>query len=478
MKTKVLLMAFFGMISSVFANNINVTNATITNRDTSTHTAKINFDVSWENSWRTTTNENNYDGAWIFVKYQINGTGAWRHCTLKTSGFTADGDSEIKVAPIETDNTRGKGAFIYRNVTSIGIGNISFTGNQLVWDYAIDGVLDNATVQIKVFAIEMVYIPTGNYYLGSGGQEVNCFKNGNTTNPYYVNNPSVANPITIGTASGQLNFNGSGTITTNPPIIPATFPNGYNAFWIMKYECTRQQYADFLNCLTLSEATVLNSGTTAEFPGTLPFIGTNGKPFWPAPTTTSAKAMALADWSALRPMSELEYEKACRGKEILPVANEYVWGNNTLISPITIDFSGESNETVVSPANANAMVNLSAINNPVRVGIFARANSSRQNSGGTYYGVMNMGDNFYETVINSGTEQGRAISSTTHGDGSLNPNGNGQTDIPTWLPTTAFGIRGTAWNGAANLARTSDRDAIGSFGSYDSRGMRMVRTAP
>jgi hypothetical protein len=42
---------------------------------------------------------------------------------------------------------------------------------------------------------------------------------------------------------------------------------------------------------------------------------------------------AFADWSGLRPMSELEYEKACRGYNTPAVPNEYAWGNAKLFLP-------------------------------------------------------------------------------------------------------------------------------------------------
>ena len=39
-------------------------------------------------------------------------------------------------------------------------------------------------------------------------------------------------------------------------------------------------------------------------------------------------AMAYADWAALRPMTELEFTKACRGDKE-PAFHERPWGNNS-----------------------------------------------------------------------------------------------------------------------------------------------------
>ena len=38
--------------------------------------------------------------------------------------------------------------------------------------------------------------------------------------------------------------------------------------------------------------------------------------------------LAFTDWAALRPITELEYEKAARGPSE-PIDAEFVWGTNT-----------------------------------------------------------------------------------------------------------------------------------------------------
>lgn len=52
MKKIVTLFAFSTLIMAVKANNITVTNVSLT-RNTTTHTGQITFTVAWENSWRT-----------------------------------------------------------------------------------------------------------------------------------------------------------------------------------------------------------------------------------------------------------------------------------------------------------------------------------------------------------------------------------------------------------------------------------------
>lgn len=467
---RILPVLFFALCASsiVFANNIAVANATISGQNTTTHTALISFDVSWENSWRTSTNESNYDGGWVFIKFRKNGTTDWRHATINLTGTTAATGATIKVP------TDGKGAFIYR--TADGIGNVNYLANSLQWNYGVDGILDNETVEILVYGLEMVYIPTGSYQLGSGGTESFGFTDGSTSTPFLVISNSAIN---LGTTTGTLNPNGSGAATGT---ITTVFPKGYNAFWIMKYECSQQQYVDFLNNLDLARATVNKTPTL--------FTGTHPALVAPQPERAigelgTNRTAAFADWSGLRPTSELEYEKASRGFNTPAVPNEYAWGNTTITPVTAILNDGAQDEIVSTPATANASI-LSSLpgNRPVRVGLFARTTgSTRALSGATYYGVMNMSDNLHEVCISIVNPQGKAIDASVHGDGYLAADG--RTDIATWQAFQAYGLRGSAYNAALAQARISDRAndnlfaaTYGGDTNQPNFGMRLTRTAP
>lgn len=467
---KKILLSLTAFLLSVIsmANNIVVSGATLTGQNTTVKTEVITFNITWDNSWRTSTNENNYDGAWVFVKFRKMGTTDWRHCTINTAGSVAAAGGAFTVPP------DGKGAFIYRSAD--GIGTVNYASNQLVWNYGVDGILDNETVEIRVFGLEMVYIPQGSFQLGSGGSEASAFKDGSTINPYLV---ASNNAIPLGTTTGTLNPNGQGTATGT---IPAAFPKGFNAFWIMKYECSQQQYADFLNHLDNARATTNN--TVAIFTGTHPnFIAP--QPERAIGLLGEARTSALGDWSGLRPMSELEYEKASRGYNTPAVPNEYVWGNTTISQLSTVNTSGTSTESVATPATANANIAniyLSGFT-PVRVGIFARSTGSdRTLSGGTYYGVMNMSDNLFEVCISTVNTQGKAIDAAIHGDGYLAASGN--TDIATWVPFQAYGLKGGSMSSGSTLARISDRGNVDIFVStyggdanVNTFGIRLARTA-
>ena len=127
------------------ANNVTTANVSVGSQNTSLHYSMVKFDIAWENSWRTVTNESNYDGCWIFVKFRKKNTYAWQHATFNyvspgTAG--ASGHTEPSGSTISTPSD-GKGIFIYRN--AVGNGNINWTGAQLRWNYGADGVADNKT---------------------------------------------------------------------------------------------------------------------------------------------------------------------------------------------------------------------------------------------------------------------------------------------------------------------------------------------
>jgi formylglycine-generating enzyme required for sulfatase activity len=466
MKKIILSLTAVCLSAFAMANNIAVANATLTGQDVGANTTIVNFDVSWDNSWRTNTNENNYDAAWIFVKFRKMGTLDWRHCTINTTGFVAATGGTFSVP------TDGKGAFIYK-AAATGVSNVSYMGNQIIWNYGVDGILDNETVEIRVFALEMVYIPQGTFQLGSGGVESNAFKLGATSSPFDV----TAAAINFGTTGSTLNTNGSGPTTGT---LATAYPTGFNAFWIMKYETSQQQYVDFLNHIDLARATF--NDITGIRVGVHPNFTAN-QPERATGNCNTQRLAAMADWSGLRPFSEMEYEKACRGYNTPAVPNEYPWGNTTNNNLTSVTNTGLSNETVGSPASANVNIN-SAYGLPNRVGLFARSTgSTRALSGGTYYGVMDMGGNVSEICINAVSAGGLAFDGALHGDGYLDATG--ATNISNWVGYAKYGWRNCGFDGVNSDARTSSRTTINYYTSpygadvvLPANGIRLARTAP
>ena len=56
------------LASNALANNVRITNVSTIPSATFTQVA---FDISWDNSWRVSTEPNNYDAVWMFIKYKV-----------------------------------------------------------------------------------------------------------------------------------------------------------------------------------------------------------------------------------------------------------------------------------------------------------------------------------------------------------------------------------------------------------------------
>jgi formylglycine-generating enzyme required for sulfatase activity len=442
MKTKItfktaLVLTLFTCINVAFANNIAVNNTKIHGKNVANDYQLVRFDVSWENSWRISSNQSNWDAAWLFVKFRKNGSQNWQHATLNYVDGTAanDGHTQGAGATIKTGSD-GKGAFIYRSGN--GVGNVNFIANSLRWNYGVDGVADGDSVNICVFAIEMVYVPQGQFYLGSGGAETGGFYTYPTiANPYLVSSEAA---ITVGQSAGNLFYTGSYGDNSGP--IPAAFPKGYDAFYCMKYEISQGQYAEFLNYLSSVQATTrfpnANGSVRHTIGGTHPNF-TASAPNRACNYLSNIDGMAYADWTGLRPMSELEYEKACRGGNQSPVALEYAFGSNSAVNTSSVSNDGTATETAGN-AGAN-MVYYNGSNLLLRTGAFASAASDRLASGATYYGIMEMSGNVMEGCVTISYSQGRDNFTNVNGNGSLDATGN--PNVTGWPLTgnqTTYGV--------------------------------------
>jgi hypothetical protein len=475
-------MALTGML---MANNITISNLSLTGKNTGSHYALVQFDISWGNSWRTSTAESNWDAAWVFVKYRVSG-GAWQHAWLNEDGHTAPAGSTLTpglLAPeaaFDATTNPGLGAFIYRDAN--GTGTFTKTGVQLRWNYGANGLADGDLVEIKAFAIEMAYVPQGAFTVGTGGTESGSLTNGSWTSgatiPLSISSESA---LTIAQTAGNLwgtsgsgdnTFGGTGTLS-------ADFPKGYDAFYCMKHEISQQGYTDFLNSLTDAQATARYPVYSTKRYGVTVSNGvySTSNPYVACNFLSWADVAAYLDWSGLRPMTELEYEKACRGT-IPPVAGEYAWGAVSVAQNTGITNAGAINETSTNSGNCSYGNNAS-VQGPMRVGAFAAASTTRANAGSTYYGIMEMSGNVWERTVTVGNMTGRGFTST-NGDGSLNSSGDA--DAASWPNATGLGAgnRGGAWWQSAIILRISDRTMASQLPGFTTAedGGRGVRTQP
>ncbi len=508
------LPAFTGLAllaaTSAHANNIQIANTTLINN---AGNAKVQFDLSWENSWRG-GGVINWDAAWVFVKYRLP-NGQWQHAYVNSTGHIVPAAGQVDLGlltPGSAPNAVSNpvvGVFIRRSAA--GTGTFSLTGIQLDWNLSDQGVNYNDISAVQVFAIEMVYVPQGAFAAGSGGTEQTAFT---------LTTINTATATTPPSGTGLLGGQAGGYPTGQTAPTSASWPNGFNAYYAMKYEMTQQGYVDFLNTLTYTQQVTrttmapnsaagtgaleptnqYRTGIDVQTPGiasTTPAVyacNLNGNAVYGESTDGKDIACgmiswgditAYLDWCGLRPLTELEFEKACRGT-ILPVANEFPWGTTDLSSNVyTLNNAGATNEGIATNYSAlsNSANNSAAGSiSPLRVGIFAAngGNTGRATAGAGYYGNMELGGNLWERTVTIETATGRAFTGA-HGNGTLAATGD--PDVASWpAPTTGdgAGLRGGAFNTQTIRAQVSNRfDTAGTYsGRSNGFGCRGARSAP
>ena len=237
----------------------------------------------------------------------------------------------------------------------------------------------------------------------------------------------------------------------------------------MKYEFSKQQYVDFLNTLDQTSANNLNSiGAAGSVPGM-----TVTQPERAAQSLSPNHVLSWLDWAAMRPMSEFEYEKAARGGNNSPSPLEFAWGNTT-IAPVSTPVNvGTATETW-STGNANYA---GGAGTPIRNGALATATSNRTQSGGSFYGIMELSGNVQEPTVYAGNAGGRAYTGL-HGDGALSAESEANTVGWPSSSNNAVSPRGGGFGDAPSELQVSGRvySPIPSSNVTSFLGGRGVRT--
>ena len=407
---------------------------------------QVTFTIQWDNSWRLTTGPANWDAVWVFVKYQTCTDNLWKHVDLSAAGHSVTG-GVLQVQTV-SDN---KGVFINR--IAAGNGNISSATVTLTMSFA------DATYNYQVFGIEMINIPQGDFYIGDGTRGTSTYGfSGPNPYPAKLIDNNIQNVTGLGTAT-NYQWNGWGSSA----VLPTAFPLGWNRFYCMKYEISQEQFSTFLNALSYDQQVSRTANSPNSAVGTLAIAAAtncrNGIRIQTTGTLNNIPAVygcdlnnngtfneaadgqnlacnflkwsdltAYLDWSALRPMTEFEFEKACRGPNSA-LAYEYAWGTTDLLQAESgaLNNAGATNET--STASGSGLCAY-GINNtakgPLRCGFTATGSTNRVQAGGSYYGVIDMSGNVAEQCI-GGYNFNFSSFTNISGDGDLSTAGNANT---------------------------------------------------
>ncbi len=484
-------------------------------------TAGVPFYLTWDGSWRDSVN---WDAAWVFGKCRpIGPGGTWQPMTFSA----VDADHLVSPAPTPVAFNAaadGRGVFMYRETP--GEGSFGASG-ALRWNYAADGITRAALAlyEIRLYAVEMVHIPQGGFQLNA--TDLPALANEFTSVQGSLTQISSENPLPVGAIRWVNDTGGGGTgnevmngATTYPgsAALGATYPKGYAAMYCMKYELSQGQYTDFLNALPRTQqirrVPVDISGDSpaanmeyvmaetddpaATFRSTIvcprngmgttePVVFSCNRPDRAANFLIWADGAAYLDWAGLRPLSELEYEKVCRGP--LPAVPGELAGGAAPVAAVNIN--GPENGTETTDAGANYVFGFQnfiggdAGNGPLRCGIFATATSTRAQAGAAYYGVMEMSGNVWERCITVAEQDAGQPTNAGLFDGNRNGDGTldslGNHDVPTWPNSTdvlGSNYRGGNWSRPAEWAAVSDRQYGGTAipGRTSHRGIRGGRS--
>ncbi|MEO6833763.1 MAG: SUMF1/EgtB/PvdO family nonheme iron enzyme [Chitinophagaceae bacterium] len=466
MKTLLSTIAFLFLldIGSAWGNGITLTNLTSVS---GAGYVQLQFDLTWSNSWN---NSINHDAAWVFFKFKDN-DGTWHHLHLTNSNNSIAASATMTVPPDLT------GVMIYRSTA--GTGTLTLTSVQV----GVENLPGN--FDVKGFALEMVQIPVQDqYYLGDG--EAGTYYSNNLGTAFLVN----ANSISLGFGAGLLD-DGIASTSANLAI---GFPTAYNtlgafqSLYMMKHEISQAAYRDFLNTLTYTQQATRTGTAPSNSASTMALTGAflsrrntiqiqtsgvasatpavygcnlnNNSTFnetsdgeWIACNyLTYMDVAAFLDWAALRPMTEMEFEKSCRGtKPALAAENaagvDSAYGNQPGNVPYPLSNPGSATESVTAYSGSVLFANItysatSTNSSPTRVGIHATANSTRISAGAGYYGALDLSGNIEEYTVTSANAAGRSFTGA-NGDGQLTPAGDADEDF--WP-----GINNNSTNTVAN----------------------------
>ena len=377
----------------------------------------VRFEVSWKNGW---SNARNHDAVWLFVKLSERPGDEVFHVRLAAAGHTAAARGKGPAARLEVSADR-VGAFLHGAPPFRGDASYSV---ELVLDPKDMATLDPESKPMPaVFGVEMVLVPEGAFWVGDPDPAALDFgafyRVGPDRRPAGPFEVGSEDPIVIGPEPGKVDYRAPHPELQGDRLgpVPAGYPKGYRAFYLMKYELSQGEYAAFLNSLddhqSATRAIHGGRGYTSSR-GTIALKDGRyeaARPSRPANFVSWDDGAAFADWAGLRPMTDLEFFKACRGPSA-PIAHEFPWGTaskdrlrRVVAKDDDLVTTGDADEGLLSDATRDVL-------------------------GASYWWVMDLAGSVWERVVTLGHPAGRAFRGS-HGDGEISPVGyatNGYTD--------------------------------------------------
>ncbi len=455
-----------GISLSVFkpakANNLQLEDLQLVDSQT------VKFNVKWNNSWNLEGLKPpyNHDAAWVFLKFTSDGK-EWKHLDIDpgNSAHSVKAQDSLFLTLQPTNDQKG---VLIKSLLQ-GSGDIPVTTTKL----KLANPILSEQYAIRVFGTEMVHVPEDSFYLGDEASNFR-FKKAKTGKPYHI---SGEGGIQTGDQTGQLTADSQYKPGAN---IPGSYPNGYNGKYVMKYEVSQEQYVDFLNTLSPDQQAQHIDKNPSSSAGTFAFnsgpAGRNGivikEPVeggYPAKFACNVQQdgtyddkddgqtracnylkwsdlAAYLDWAGLSPMTELTFEKVCRGPE-QPVKKEFAWGTKKVTDANTIEKDGTIYEKAVDKLPSNhgiASHGYRGPKGPLRNGFATNDTSTRLSGGASYYGALELSGNLWEicVVVN---EKGLDFDGS-HGDGKLSESGFANEKSWPDKAGKGAGFRGGGWN--------------------------------
>ena len=391
--------------------------------------ARVEFTLRWPNAW---CNARNHDAAWVVLRSPDARRGPLR---LADAGHALTGEVEGRIE-LSPDRL---GAFVAVAAPHQGA---------VVWQVtlALDEV---ASESVTPWAVGMVFVPDGAFDLGDDDPLTLRFGAFHTLDADGAPAPlRIESEATLAVANepGALWFepHRAGYHGTPEGPVPAAWPKGTRAFYVMKRELTQGEYAAFLNALPAQwQARRAPLELKGEETASCSISREAGRfvaaaPARPCNFVSWDDTCALFDWLALRPITEFEFEKAARGPS-RPAPGDYPWG--------TASLDGVMRKVLPTRDLAAASVEDEA----------RLSDAERVPLGASYYWVMDLAGSVWERVVSAGHPTGRAFTGS-HGDGVLSEAGSATNDD--WPSTDPDGkdAPGVGFRGGADYFKPARAD--------------------